>query len=307
VAERVGGFPGVQKVDEGDELPAEGRVGVGAADRRLAVCAAEMEGAEGGAPVIYHGQRDLRAGLVGEVGDLQAGGGFEPDGSEARAEQAEDGFERVDAVIFPGLGAGAGDPAQGPEVGMAAEIGIEFRRIAHAAGGKQARAGFFPRDEGAQIFEAGGEGFVHEDGQSGLDEGPGAAHVVEAVIGRDEYGVHVADDVLWFLDDVRNFRGGGGERRLGGIVRPQMRDAGAGNADRFRRVRAHIFGDAGIGALRECDGIVAVDDRRPGERVTVARDHPEHGEAQRLVRVRHGDRRSARGRRQRRRRRGRRG
>jgi hypothetical protein len=111
-----------------------------------------------------------------------------------------------------------------------------------------------------RVLDAGREGFVHEDRQTGLDERPGAAHVVEAVVGGDDHGIHLADDILGLGHNVWNQGGGGDERGLGGIVGPEMGDARAGNAHGVRRVGAHVGRDAGIGAAREGGGIVAVDD-----------------------------------------------
>src|SRR5687768_16013520 len=90
-----------------------------------------------------------------------------------------------------------------------------------------------PLDEGAEVLDGQGERLVDENGEASFDERLRASDVVEAIIGRDQHGVDVANDVGGIFDDVRNEPGSGDGVRYGGVVSPDVGHLSSGNAERF--------------------------------------------------------------------------
>ena len=295
INERIGGPAAADEFNVTEQLVAKGVIGVGEANRHLGLGAAHLTGTEDCAAVVDHGNRHLRAAAVDQVRHFEAGAGFEADGEESETQDTEDRLEGVNPVAIPRLDRYRGEPAQFAERGQTGDQGRELRRVAHAARGQNPRAGLFPRDEGAELLQRGGERLVHEDGQAGLHKRAGAADVVGTVIGGDEHGVDVPNHILGAGDDMRNERSFCDRRRLGGIIRPEVRDLHARNAHAFVRLGAEVGRDAGVGAAGHGGAVVAVDDGRPGIRVPVAGDHAEHGEPEGCGRwVRHGGKRTPR-------------
>src|ERR1051325_6700276 len=86
LAERQRRMACAQQLNEGQELRAEGGVGVGGFEGQLALRPIKMHGAEAAVSVVNRGERHLRAAAVREVDDVGAGLLIRLRADEARAE-----------------------------------------------------------------------------------------------------------------------------------------------------------------------------------------------------------------------------
>ncbi len=203
------GLAGAQHVDESDKLTSESVVGVGELEGEIAFGTVEMDRAEAAVGVVDCGDGETDAAAVGEMHEVASGIALRLDGEETGAEQGLDGFQCVDAVALPGFAGETGDPAQISEVCVLGIGQAHLWGVAHTAGGKEDFALALPLNKLGEVGRVGGEGFVDEDGQSGLDEGAGAAHVIVAIIGGDDDGIDLTDDVERIGDDVFDQAGSG--------------------------------------------------------------------------------------------------
>jgi len=103
--------------------------------------------------------------------------------------------------------------------------------------------------------------------------------MLEPLVGGNEDGVDLADDILGTCNDVGDQRDLGDVHRIGRIVGPDMGDLGAGDAEGPGRLLDDVIADAGIRAfVQRIEVVAAVEDDAPRVWVAVAFDHAEHGE-----------------------------
>ena len=263
VAERHRARSGAEQLDEGDELRAECRVSVGELEREIALRAVGVDRAEAAGRIVNRGERHLHAAAVREVDNVGAGLVICLRADEAGTEHGVDRLKRVDAVALPCLAGETREPAQFAELFAALRDLPNLRRVTHPARREDRLSLEMPAEELIEVGDIRRHRLVHEDRHTRFDKRTRTAHMIVTVVRRDDRRVHMPDHILGPRDDVLDQRSLRDRRRIGGIVRPDVRHTRAGDADGFKRLSAEIFRDACVRAFRHLGGIVAIHDRRP--------------------------------------------
>ena len=143
-------------------------------------------------------------------------------------------------------------------------IGHVLLGIAHGRRREDRLAFLDPSGERREVLPVVDHRLVDKHRNAGFDERTGALDVLEALVGGDQNGIDLADDVLGPGSDVGDHRNLGDINGIGGIVGPDVGDLGAGDAQRPRGLLDDVVADARIGAVVQGIEVIAtVEDDAP--------------------------------------------
>ena len=99
------------------------------------------------------------------------------------------------------------------------------------------------------------------------------------LVGRDQHGIYMTDNVLGPLCDIGDLGHCGHRYGIGRIIGPHVGDLNSWNAQRGSGLFGNVVSNARIRALGQCPGIIAtIDDDRPGIGMAIAFNHAQHCE-----------------------------